>query len=110
MKHLFFITLLLLLCVKGFSQNENSSLYFIHFNNYTVEMDKVVKEALKGEKVTYTCIPSGIVAIEVSSTDPGGKERIANLLSKKIPNPSFEFVSITQEAAESSCATLRVPH
>ncbi len=110
MKHLLFISILLLLFVKGFSQNDNPNLHFIQFNNYSVEMDKVVKEALKGENITYTCIPSGIVAIEISSSDPGGEERIAQLLSKKIPSPSFEFVQITLEAAENSCATHRVPN
>lgn len=108
MKHLFIIVIFLLSGLRVFAQDGN--LHFIHFKNYTVEMDKIVQEALKKEKVTYTCIPSGILAIEISSTDPGGEERIAKLLAKKIPSPgSFEFVTLTLETAESSCLTYRVP-
>lgn len=108
MKHLFLIVMFLLSGLSAFAQNSN--LHFIHFKNYNVETDKMVQEALKNEKVTYTCIPSGILAIEISPSDPNGEERIAKLLAKKLPSPgSFEFVTLTLETAESSCATYRRP-
>lgn len=108
MKHLFITTMLLLTSLRAFSQDGN--LHFIHFQNYNTEMDKAVQEALKGEKVTYTCVPSGILAIEISPEDPNGEARIAKLLKRKISSPvSFEFVSITLETAQSSCSTYRLP-
>lgn len=108
MKHLFILTMLLLSNLKAFSQDGN--LHFIHFTNYNAETDKKVQEALKGEKVTYTCIPSGILAIEISPDDPNGEARIAKLLNRKFSRAvSFEFVSITLETAESSCSTYRLP-
>jgi hypothetical protein len=108
MKHLFILTMLLLSGQRAFSQDGN--LHFIHFTAYNAEKDKIVKEELKGEKVTYTCIPSGILAIEISPNDPHGEARIAKLLNKKISQTGpFEFVSITLETAESSCSTYRLP-
>src|SRR6266498_1498754 len=104
MKHLFILTMFLLTSPRAFSQDGN--LHFIHFINYNEETDKKVQEVLKSEKVTYTCIPSGILAIEISPNDPNGEARIAKLLNKKFSKTvSFEFVSITLETAKSSCAT-----
>jgi hypothetical protein len=109
MKHLFIIAIFLLSGLRAFSQDGN--LHFIRFTNYNVETDKIVQEALKNEKVTYTCIPSGILAIEISPTDTNGEARIANLLSKKVAKSvTFEFVIITLETAESACATYRIPN
>jgi hypothetical protein len=108
MKHLFLIAMFLFLGLRAFSQSGN--LHFIHFTNYNVETDKLVQAALKDEKVTYTCIPSGILAIEFSPNDPDGEARIAKLLAKKVAKPvSFEFVTITLETAETSCSTYRIP-
>ncbi|MDQ3109321.1 MAG: hypothetical protein M3R17_05460 [Bacteroidota bacterium] len=108
MKHLFLITMFLFMGVKLFSQNDN--LHFIHFTNYNVATDKLVQEALKSENVTYTCIPSGILAIQFLANDTDGEARIARLLNKKgLADSSFEFVVLTLETAESSCATYRNP-
>jgi hypothetical protein len=108
MKHLFIIMTCLFLSVKVFAQPNN--LHFIHFTGYTVETDKIVQDALKSEKVTYTCIPAGILAIEIPSNDAEGEARIAQLLRKKgLQSSSFEFVVLTLETAESSCATFRKP-
>lgn len=108
MKQLFIIAMFLLSGLSAFSQDGN--LHFIRFTNYNVETDKIVQEALKNEKVTYTCIPSGILAVEISPNDADGETRIAKLLAKKVAKPvSFEFVIITLETAESACSTYRIP-
>lgn len=109
MKHLFIIAIFLLTGLRAFAQDDN--LRFIHFTNYNVETDKIVQEALKSEKVTYTCIASGILAVEISPGDTQGEARITKLLANKVsPQVAFEFVTITLETAESACSTYRIPN
>jgi hypothetical protein len=108
MKHLVIIAIFLLSGLRLFSQDGN--LRFIRFDNYSVEQDKLVQDALKNEKVAYTCIPSGIIAVVVSPEDPAGEERIVNLITSATGSKSFAFIpSYTLKEAESSCAVLRVP-
>lgn len=103
MKHFFIIGMFLLLGLSGLSQTDN--LHFIRFSNYNTETDKIVQEALKDEKVTYTCVPSGIIAIEISPSDKDGEARITKLLGRKINNTTFEFVTITLDTAQGACST-----
>jgi hypothetical protein len=102
MKHFFIIGMFLLLGLNGFSQDGN--LHFIRFTGYNAETDKIVQEALKSENVAYTCVSSGIIAIELSPGDANGEARITRLLSRKI-NTSFEFVTITLDTAKGACST-----
>jgi hypothetical protein len=103
MKHFFIIGMFLLLGLRGLSQDAN--LHFIRFTNYNAETDKIVQEALKNEKVTYTCVASGIIAIEFSPSDTNGEARITKLLSRKINKTTFEFVTITLDTAKGACST-----
>lgn len=108
MKHLVIIAIFLLSGLRLFSQDGN--LRFIRFDSYSVEQDKLVQEALKNEKVAYTCIPSGIIAIVVSPGDTSGEERIVNLISHATGSNAFAFIpSYTLKEAESTCAANRGP-
>ncbi len=106
MKQLVIIAIFLLSGLRLFSQDGN--LRFIRFDNYNVEQDKLVQEALKNEKVAYTCIPSGIIAIVVSPGDSSGEERISNLITSATGSMSFAFIpTYTMKEAESTCAENR---
>jgi|GEM_PF-3040607 len=108
MKHLVIIAVFLLAgIIPVWSQDGN--LRFIRFADYNVEKDKQVQKVLKNERVTYTCIPSGILAIEVSPSDPSAETRITDLIRKVSGTDSFEFIPLTLEAAEGSCKSLRKP-
>jgi hypothetical protein len=111
MKRLLFISVFLLFGLQAFSQNGTvgGTPHFIRFNNYSVEQDKLVREALKGEKITYVCIPSGVISIEIAPGDVAGEERITGLLTKVTGAGSFEFFTSTTQEVESVCAGYRKP-
>jgi hypothetical protein len=77
----------------------------LKFENYSVEEDKSVKLQLFNYHIRYTCIPAGIMILELNST-----QTIENLkldLSSGKKKSNYSVVDITIETAENTCATYR---
>ncbi len=102
----------LLLGLEGFAQtSEQGGKYvFVKFDSYSIKENETIQKQLSQEKVIYTCIPSGIVVVEVLKTDSTAENRIAGEIKRVTEFPSFRFVQeMTLIDAEISCSTFRKP-
>lgn len=81
----------------------------IRFDAYTVGEDKLVQQALADENIVYTCIPSGLLIIEVISDDAATRNRISAAIEKIALKGSFRFDdTISVSEAEATCAASRI--
>ncbi|CAN5225910.1 hypothetical protein BH09BAC5_BH09BAC5_10790 [soil metagenome] len=103
--------LFILFAVRIQAQTGTTKQLFIHFDTYNVQEDKLVQESLRNEHVVYSCIPAGILVIEVSNDTKEERERISALITKITMLSSFSFLdNYSLHQAESECSGLRIPN
>ncbi|MCX6295350.1 MAG: hypothetical protein NTX97_04650 [Bacteroidetes bacterium] len=78
----------------------------LRFNNYSVEQDKWVKEQLRTYHITYTCIPAGIVILELKDSE--SENNVSEELKKAKTPLSFSVdQQLSISDAEETCSGFR---
>jgi hypothetical protein len=94
------------LSLKTYSQGtKTTSTVSFKFENYSVEQDKIVRHKLSAYHFYYTCIPAGIVMINLNE-----KQSITKLkeeLDSGGTKLSYTTIDIKMEEAEKTCSTFR---
>jgi hypothetical protein len=89
---------------------DNSRQIVYQFNSYSIEKDKLLQQEFKDNgqlKISYSCIPAGIVVIESSNTLSDDDIKLIKQKANRI-DATYTLVNhLTLKEVESKCATYR---